>query len=42
MEVAPHVGGSARRTFAVGLIAGDGVDLSALTGLEGGGTPPGF
>jgi len=39
---APVGGASVRRTFAVGLIAGEGVDLSALTGLVGGGAPPGF
>ena len=31
-----------RETFAVGLLAGEGVDLADLVGLIGGGAPPGF
>lgn len=31
-----------RETFAVGLIAGVGVDLAELAGIVGGGAPPGF
>ena len=31
-----------RETFAVGLVAGETVDLGGLGGLVGGGAPPGF
>ena len=31
-----------RETFAVGLVAGESVDLGGLGGLVGGGAPPGF